>query len=288
MKPLSNIGIFLDLSDADEFLLRYFKKLDDVFNFDSLTLVHFVPLDTYSEDLASLAKQLPKPLEEILADETQELVVKVFGEEKSSVSVKIQMGGKLDDLIKWVDSKSFNLVVLGKKSKVNGTGIFSSKVIRLTDSDCLFVPEDAKTEFESILLALDFSAYSEKVIFRGINLARNLKSELLPVHVLRTGIQYLPFFKNQTEFHKSLKKKAEASFKKLQKKSGLKQDLTLLEEEESHISISLHEYAERQSANLIILGNKGKADEDDLLIGSVAERLIFSEKKIPMLIVKNN
>lgn len=288
MRPLSNIGIFLDLSDADEFLLRYFKKLDDHFNFDSLTLVHFVALESYSEDLESLTKQLPKPLEEVLEDELQELVVKVFGEKKSSISIKIQLGGKLDGLIKWVDSKNFNLVVLGKKSKANGTGVFSSKVIRLTDSDCLFVPEDAKTDLQKILLALDFSIYSEKVVRRGMNLSKNLNAELIPIHVLRTGVQYLPFFKSQSGFQKSLRKKAETNFRKLQKKTGLAQELIFLEDHESHISIALHEYAQAGGVNLIVLGNKGIADEDDLLIGSVADRLIFAEKQIPMLIVKSN
>lgn len=36
------------------------------------------------------------------------------------------------------------------------------------------------------------------------------------------------------------------------------------------------------------IGNKGKADSNDLLIGSVAERLISHEKSIPVLIVKSS
>src|SRR5690606_12843084 len=100
---------------TDEFLLRYFKKLDDVFDFDSLTLVHFVALDSDSLDLATLTQQLPKPLEEVLEDEVLELVEKVFGSKKSSIYVKIQLGGRLDGLVKWMDSQQFNMLVLGKK-----------------------------------------------------------------------------------------------------------------------------------------------------------------------------
>src|SRR5690606_14678524 len=158
----------------DEFLLRYFKTLDDVFQFDSLTLVHFVALESDSGDLATLTQQLPKPLEEVLEDEVMELVKKVFGAKKSSINVKIAMGGKLDTLIKWVDAQQFSMVVLGKKAKESGSGLFSSKVIRLLDSDCLFVPDEATTEFESIILALDFSGYTEKVIRMGLFLSKKL------------------------------------------------------------------------------------------------------------------
>ncbi|SFB15820.1 universal stress protein [Algoriphagus aquimarinus] len=288
MKPLKNIGIFLDLSETDEFLLHYFKKLDDVFEFDSLTLIHFVALESDSADLAALTQQLPKPLEEVLEDEVMELVEKVFGKKKSSIHIKIALGGKLDALIKWVDSQSFNMLVLGKKAKEEGTGVFSSKVIRLTDSDCLFVPEGAKTEFKSIVLALDFSDYSEKVIVRGLNLSKNLSSKLMPVHVLKAGFQYFPYFINQEKYQKTLRAKAESTFKKIQKKTGLAEELICVEDSGNHISRSIHEYAAEHQANLIIIGNKGNADADDLLIGSVAERLTYAERKVPILIVKPN
>ena len=286
MKPLKKIGIFLDLSETDEFLLRYFKKLDDVFDFDSLTLIHFVALESDSEDLASLTQQLPKPLEEVLGDELLELVEKVFGTKKSSIHIKIALGGRLDTLIKWVDAEQFNLVVLGKKAKESGTGVFSSKVIRLTDSDCLFVPEEAKTEFESIVLAMDFSDYTEKVIRRGINLSNKLSSQLLPLHVLKAGFQYFPYFKNQEKYQESLRSKAEGTFKKIQKKTGLSEELNCVKDSGNHISRTIHDYATKHHANLIIIGNKGIADEDDFLIGSVAVRLISAERKVPILIVK--
>ncbi|MEB2786937.1 universal stress protein [Algoriphagus persicinus] len=286
MKPLKNIGIFLDLSETDEFLLRYFKKLDDVFEFDSLTLVHFVALESDSADLAALTQQLPKPLEEVLEDELMELVEKVFGNKKSSIHIKIEMGGKLDMLVKWVDSQRFNLLVLGKKAMEAGTGVFSSKVIRMTESDCLFVPEEAKTAFESIVLALDFSGYSEKVIIIGMNLSKKLSSKLMPVHILRAGFQYFPYFKNQEKYQKSLLTKAESNFKKIQKKTGLNEELICVEDSGNHISQSIHEFASKHQANLIIIGSKGNADEDDLLIGSVADRLISAEREVPILIVK--
>jgi len=286
MKPLKNIGIFLDLSETDEFLLRYFKRLDDVFDFDSLTLVHFVALDSDSAEIASLAQQLPKPLEEVLEDELLELVEKVFGAKKSSIHIKIAMGGKLDELVKWVDAQQFNMVVLGKKAQELGTGVFSSKVIRLTDSDCLFIPEDAKTDFKSIVLALDFSDYSEKVIRRGMILSKKLSSRLIPIHVLKSGFQYIPYFTNQEKYQKTLRSKAESDFRKIQKKTGLTEDLIYVEDEGIPISRMLHEYSAKHQANLIIIGNKGIGDEDDLLIGSVADRLITAERKIPILIVK--
>lgn len=54
------------------------------------------------------------------------------------------------------------------------------------------------------------------------------------------------------------------------------------------VSRALYDQATFNSADLVVIGNKGKADSNDLLIGSVAERLISHEKSIPVLIVKSS
>lgn len=286
MSTLKKIGLFIDLSDMDELLLQYIQKLDEVFDFEQLTLIHFVALEEISKEIGDMLPYLDKSLNEILEEEAFEKVETVFGERKSSIHVKIYSGGQLDQLIDWVDAQKFDLVILGKKSIHGGTGVFSSKVVRLTSLNTLFIPETSKASIHKIILPLDFSKYSENLASLVISLTKHTGAVVLPVHVLKVGMQYFPYIRKLSEFQEALEKKAISNYIKLKKKTGLEVDMEIIKGEDKPVGRSIYDYAIRKGADLIVLGNKGKSDDDTLLIGSVAEQLIAPDKHLPVLIVK--
>ncbi|SHN09940.1 Nucleotide-binding universal stress protein, UspA family [Cyclobacterium lianum] len=286
MKELKKIGLFIDLSDLDELLLHYIQKLDEKFDFKELTLIHFVALEEVSKEIGDMLPYLDKSLNEILEEEAMEKVETVFNERKSSIKVKVYSGGQLDQLVEWVDGQKFDLVLLAKKSIHGGTGIFSSKVVRLTSSHTLFIPETSKASIQKIVLPLDFSDYSEDLASMAKILSRHTGAVILPLHVLKVGMQYFPYIRKPSEFQEALEKKAISNYAKLKKKVGLEEDLELIKGEDVPVSRSIYDYSIRKGADLIVIGNKGKTDDDTLLIGSVAERLIASDKHLPVLIVK--
>lgn len=286
MNKLKKIGLFIDLSDLDELLLQYIQQLDEKFDFEQLTLIHFVALEEVSKEIGDMLPYLDKSLDEILEEEALEKVEAVFNERKSSIDVKIYSGGQLDQLVEWVDGQKYDLVLLGKKSVHGGTGIFSSKVVRLTSSNTLFIPETSKATIQKIVLPLDFSDYSESLADMVKSLSQHTGAVVLPVHVLKVGMQYFPYIRKPSEFQEALEKKAISNYAKLKKKTGLAEDLEIIKGQDVPVSRSIYDYAIRKGADLIVLGNKGKTDDDTLLIGSVAERLIASDKHLPVLIVK--
>ncbi|WP_162417561.1 universal stress protein [Cyclobacterium roseum] len=286
MKKLKKIGLFIDLSDLDELLLRYIQQLDEKFDFEQLTLIHFVALEEISKEIGDMLPYLDKSLDEILEEEALEKVEAVFNERKSSINVKVYSGGQLDQLVEWVDAQKYDLVLLGKKSVHGGTGIFSSKVVRLTSSNTLFIPETSKASIQKIVLPLDFSDYSESLAEMVKSLSQHTGAVVLPMHVLKVGMQYFPYIRKPSEFQEALEKKAISNYAKLKKKTGLAEDLEIIKGQDVPVSRSIYDYAIRKGADLIVLGNKGKTDDDTLLIGSVAERLIASDKHLPILIVK--
>ena len=48
----------------------------------------------------------------------------------------------------------------------------------------------------------------------------------------------------------------------------------------------VYDYARGEHADLIVMGVKGKSNDEEFLIGSVAERLIQSDRDIPVLLVR--
>jgi nucleotide-binding universal stress UspA family protein len=200
--------------------------------------------------------------------------------------VKIYSGGHLDQLVEWVDAQKFDLVVMGKKSVHGGSGVFSSKVVRLTTSNTLFIPETSKASIHKIVLSLDFSDYSKNSAILAKALSLHTGATLLPVHVLKHGMQYFPYIRKPSEFQEELKKKAVSNYKKLKEKAALSEDIEIIQGQDVAVSQSLYDYAIRNGADLIVLGNKGKTDDDTLLIGSVAEGMIATDKHLPVFIVK--
>lgn len=286
MKTLKKIGLFIDLSDIDTLLLQYIQKLDEVFDFEQLTLIHFVALEEVSKEIGDMLPYLHKSLDEILEEEALEKVESVFHERKSSIKVKIYSGGQLDQLVDWMDEQKYDLVLLGKKSVHGGTGVFSSKVVRLTSSNTLFIPETSKASIQKIVLPIDFSDYSENLAKLVKSLSQHTGAIVYPIHVLKVGMQYFPYIRKPSEFQEALEKKAISNYQKLQKKTGLEEKLEIIKGQDGPVSRSIYDYAIRKGADLIVLGNKGKSNDDTLLIGSVAERLIASDKHLPVLIVK--
>lgn len=281
MKNLKNIALCVDLTDMDNLLLSYIKKLDDAFEFKSLTILHLIELEEFPDSIQSMLPNLGKSINQVIESEIKEKVDETF-KEGSNIQIHVHSGGNVEDFANYIDSKKFDLLLLGKKSSHYGAGILSGRLARLTACDTLFLPEIAVPTFAKITLALDFSSYTEKLLQLGTSLSKKVHSEILPVHVIKLGVQYFPYIKNYKKISEELEKEALKDFKKLQKRFHLHAPLTIVKDNEQHISRLIYQNAVLNASNLIIVGNKGKKNEGDLLIGSVAEQLIAYDKNLPV------
>lgn len=286
MNKLKKIALFVDLSEMDSLMLDYIKRLDDFFDFQELYLVHFIQMEGVSKDILDLLPSLGKPLTALIEEEVRESAVEFFGRKNENIKVYIQPENDLEALIEWFEKEKFDLAILGLKDSHNGSGIFSRKIVRLNNCSTLFLPEKARPVFEKIVVPLDFSPYADKTIQLAQKLATIAHSEVYPVHVLKVGIQYFPFIQNSGEVQSTLEKETRSRFKKYQIRYPFLKDLVILGNQEEKISVQLYHFIVDIKADLIIIGQKGRNSDSELLIGSVAEKLISSEKNYPILVVK--
>lgn len=286
MNQLNNIAIFLDLTEMDDLMLRYLRNLDRYFSFQSITIVHYVNLDFFPMEVQNLLPQTGKSLDEILREEVQVKLEKEFIRDLERFNIHIYSQTRMEGFVEWLDNQKYDLMILGKKAIFEGTGSFSTKVTRLCNTDVLLIPESTKEKIEKILLPMDFSSYTKKLLEFSQYLANQTKAELIPVHVTKTSTQYFPFISNKPEYEEIHKTKAIQEYKKLQSKSSKLPELIILPRKGYHVSKIIYDYALIESVSMILIGLKGNNDEDDLLIGSVAERLISNEKSIPIMILK--
>ena len=287
MKKLDNIALFADLSKMDKLLLNYIKLLDDNFNFSNLTVIHYVALDSYSIELQEVIPELGEPLEEVLRKEIQQNINDAFGGPRDTIDVHIESGGSIGKLVDYIDGQKFDLVIMGKKAHYAGSGSLGGKVARLCNTNFMFIPENSRPNIQKIAVALDFSRYSEKVMEIALDVSEKSGAEIKPMTVLKAAVRYFPYIRERVAVEKSLKENHQKSYKKLQKKLGFDTDLEfLVPDQDQHIGKLIYDHALTSSADMIIMGNKGKADNEGLLMGSVTERLIASDKVLPVLIVK--
>ncbi|WP_143960991.1 universal stress protein [Litoribacter populi] len=286
MNKLKKIALFVDLSEMDSLMLDYIKSLDDFFDFQELYLIHFIQMEGVSKEILDLLPSLGKPLTALIEEEVRESAVEFFGRKNENIKVYIQPENDLEALIEWFEKEKFDLAILGLKASHNGSGIFSRKIIRLNNCTTLFLPETVKPKFDRIVVPVDFSTYSDKVIQMAQSIASQAKGEIYPVHALKVGIQYFPFIQNTDEIKSTLEKEARANFKKYQSKYPFLKDMAILGNQEEKISIQLYKYIEEIDSDLIIIGQKGRTGDSELLIGSVAEKLISNDKDYPIMVVK--
>lgn len=285
MKNLKKIALAADLTEMDETILRFIKGYDKLFDFDELCIIHQIEIEEVSSELQAVLDKKNLTLEEFIHKEIQSSVDAVFGSGNSNIHLYIHPKPDFSELVQWINKSNFDLFFLGKKMGLEGSGVFSSKMVRLLQCNLILVPETAKPTISKIISPIDFSSYSSRVLEFSELIASNTNAELIPIHVLRIGIHYFPFLGNEKKIQKSLENEAYAKFEKLKKKTALTAQLETLLVESEPIGTAIFKKAKEYKADLIIISKKGKSDDSDLLLGSVAENLIANDKNITVAII---
>lgn len=284
---MKNLAIFLDLTEIDDSVLRYIKEMNDRLKFERLQLVHYLELQDTTDDFSSHFPNLDRPIEEVIEEEIQDRAQEA-GIEDSLVEVKVHAHGGQDDLLQWIDQSGVELCVFGKKVIYNGTGVFAGKVARLIQKPVLFVTETSRHRWQKILVPVDFSNHSKASMRFASDITEQIQNEIIALHVYHVSPTYFPFVKEKTDkLVEEVRQKAQKRLKEFCQKFSSCKSLTtdLVYAGDKTTASSIYDYARGEHADLIIMGAKGKNDDEEFLFGSVAERLIQSDRDLPVLLV---
>lgn len=279
---------FLDLSNMDRSIIAYCKHMVEKTELTHICFLHYIEFQDVTDDYSDYFPELDQPLEKIMEEEILELVDKV-GLDRSVISVEVVTHGGQDKLLSWINKSSYDLCIFGKKKKAQGTGVFAGKVARLIDKSVMFATDNLNPEWKHILVPVDFSRFSKNVVQVGNEFASTMNTRLSILHVYRTPPNYFPFMeKANDELLAEVKEESSEELNKFCEKycQGENVQATLLHAKGQPVANQIYNYAHQHQVDLIMLGVKGKNDDDGLLIGSVAERLIQADKDIPVMLVK--
>lgn len=284
-KEYKNILVALDLSDLDEVLIQYSSFLAEKLRAEKVYFVHNIKKYAISALFEEQLKDVN--LDEVVGDELNEKVQEHFSSAIPS-EVLISEDPYTESLIKYVVEKyGIQLVVVGNKKHEKGTGLVSSKLLKLLRCDVLAIPRHAKPQIETIWAGTDFSPESRKVFQVTEALHPGENTSLKLVHIYSVPVQFSPYV--STEFmapkvEKHVKEKIDKYIRKISYPKSIEPLIFL--GRESGVAQKIIDNIKKSNVDLLVVADKGGNTFSPFAIGSVTEELFNANYGVPLWVVK--
>lgn len=292
MYPLKKILVGLDLSELDPTLIKFTSFIARVSQVNKIYFVNVVRNLNIPEDVL---KEFPNLMDNAIKErkmKMKSLVDAHFDKDISpEISFVVKEGAKAKKILKWEVEKDIDLILVGRKTDLKGTGSLTQRLARRASCSLLIVPEGTEPSFKKLLVPSDFSDYSIIAMEQAIDIAtRNgPEVEILCQNVYTVPAGYHYTGKSFEEFKEIMKKNAHNDYKKFIKKIDrravkIKTVYTLDENDEPVEDI--HKMGMKIKADCIVIGAKGRTATTALFLGSMAELLIQITTQFPLLVVR--
>lgn len=289
MKNFSKALVGLDLTEMDDVLIKKTITFIEFLGIEKCYFIHIakdlaIPqeiLDTYPDLIAPGDESV----EAIMKDKLRHfnfpasVEVEVFAEEGNH---------PLDTFLRWARIKDVDLIVMGRKETLEGSGSLAKGVAKKAPCSILMLQEKRPVGMpKKIMIPTDFSSHNHMIFEFGERISEEVGAELVPVNIYEVPHGYSKTGKSFEEFSEIMKENAQKDYEKfLNKKNKKHVPCQFILREKSHDGEILLEHALQIGADMILLGSRGKSKSAAIMLGSTAEELIAKNNLIPMLIFK--
>ncbi|EMR02060.1 Universal stress protein family protein [Cesiribacter andamanensis AMV16] len=197
---LKKILVSLDLSEMDEMLIRISAYAARMMQSDRVYFVHIAQDLNMPKELRKKWGNLLAPVDENLQHMLEQQVAEFFEAPPGcEVLTEVHEGNATDRLLKLARQKDVDLLVLGIKDKLAGSGALPDKAVKASPRSVLLVPEVLPDRMDKILVPVDFSAHSLQALRQALFIQQNSP---IPLEVKCQHVYHLP-----TGWHKTGKAK---------------------------------------------------------------------------------
>ena len=289
MKRFKNILFFADSSEEITPALQRAVQLADS-NHARLTLVDVIePVKTPNEIISRFNVELDELLK-LHRQKMLERLIQLLGEEHNLIYTKILTGQPFVEVIKYVESGGFDLLIkMAKPPSGIGEKLFGSvdlHLLRKCPCPVLIDRPGSGSKYQRILAAVDVdSSLKEGCGSLIMQLATSLKerenAELDIVHAW--NLQYESMFRNgrfklpDEELQALLSRKVERHEAKLQEllqPYGIAIEDKNVKMVKGKAAESINQIARRNNSDIIVMGTVGRVGIPGLFIGNTAEEII--------------
>ena len=291
MEDIKRVLVALDLTEMDETLVRYVARLSNEIDLDKIYFFNVMKDLELPEKIAKKYPDLVAPMDEATKKQIQYTIDEEAGNQlKADYEIKVTDGNRAEKILKWARIKEVDLIVMGRKSGLEGEGIVSGKVVKLAPCTTVFVPEVLPQNLHNLVVPIDYSSASKLAFEHSLFMARKiqgLKLTCLNIYNVPTGYHFSG--KSYEEFSEIMKINAEESFQDFLADfdiKGVTIDASFELDTKNDVAKKIYQFALKNKASAISVGSKGRTQVAAVLLGSIAEKLIRLNSLIPIIVVK--
>jgi len=292
MYQIKKIIVCLDQSEMDKTLVKFAAFIAKSNQSKKIYFANVIRNLSIPKDvLSEFPNLINNMIDERKSQMKQVVTENLDSELKVSIGFVVREGQLSKKILKLANEKSVDLILVGKKTSIAGSGVVSQRLARRASCSLLIVPENSQPKVKKILVPSDFSDYSKDAVEEAVEIAEKNKgkSEIICQNVYSVPSGYHFTGKSYKEFSDIMLKHAEINYKKFIRKidtKGHKIKPIYTKDEDDDPVIDIISKAEETNADIIIIGAKGRTAATALFIGSLAERLIQINDKVPLLVTR--
>ncbi|GMQ23436.1 hypothetical protein Aoki45_01180 [Algoriphagus sp. oki45] len=240
------------------------------------------------EEFPNLVENMVNERKEAMEKLVEEHFPKIKG---ISISYVVKEGNLSKKILKLAEEKSVDMILIGRKVDLPGTGVASQRLARRASCSLLIVPEGSKPKINRLLVPSDFSEYSKDALEEAIMIVEKHggNAEIICQNVFSVPTGYHFTGKSYEEFTEIMRMHAEINYKKFIRRidtKGLKIIPIYTKDDDDDPVQEIVNMALEQNVDGIIIGAKGRTAATALFIGSMAERLIQYNDSLPLLVTR--
>ena len=293
MESFNNILVCLDLTEMDDFLIRYTKFLIKKLSPNKIFFLHMLHANDLPSEILDELPDWDVKLSDIVCEDLKEKVAKEFPDYNDTVlRVDVKEGLRSDVLLDYTRDNKINLTIFGKKVGYVGAGSLARRVLPLTPSSVLLVNTSSEPTLDNILVRMDFSKMSEIAMKTALMLSDDTEANVSALNAYHIPLGHFP--QSSVEDEKRLKtvmtKHGQKEYERFMKKLKLSSEKYPCKHvydkhyNEAHL---LYHHGLMSHVDLIMIGSKVKSELANIILDRTSEDLADAEKNINVLIVKD-
>lgn len=292
MYPIKRVIVGLDLSEMDPTLIKFVSFVAKASSTEKIYFVNIIKDFNLPDDIKKEFPGLKEHAVKEREDKMRKMVDEYLDPELGiDFSIIIKNGQKAKKLLKLSKDKSVDMVIIGRKNELKGSGVLAQRLARRLECSLLIVPESSEPKIEKLLVPIDFSGYSEIALEEAITISvkRGKNIEIICQNVYHVPAGYHYTGKSYEEFAAIMEENTRGDYNNFIKKidtKGVKiTPVYSLDSNDDPIE-DIFEMAKNINADGLVIGVRGRTSTTALFLSSMAERLIQQSFQIPLLIVR--
>ena len=279
----------LDLTEMDDHIIRYAAMICKALSVEKIFFVHVARSLELPKKVLKEYPDLLAPLDESIRVDLRKKVRAFFDDVPGTqVEVEVKEGEPIEKILRLTKIKEVDVILMGRKQSLKGSGIVSSRIARKSPCSLLLIPESAPQVIDKIMVPLDFSRHSALAINCAEHISEATGASLSFTNVYKVPTGYHATGKSYEEFAKIMEHHAHDDYKDFLDQHSLEKEnpCSYLLSNDGDYAELLYQHSRDIKATLIVLGSRGRTSAAVVLIGSLAEKLTYLDHDIPLFIVK--